>query len=106
MSRSVQNRTSFAWKFFFFSFHVRFVNSIKDINQKDARKIHISIISFINLNCIYDFRPYDGAVIHSIATFGEYLFPPGKYHKNLQSNALWGKGKWSYNYLIYISKLW
>jgi hypothetical protein len=21
-------------------------------------------------------RPYDGAVIHSIATFGEYLFPP------------------------------
>ena len=30
---------------------------------------------------MYDFRPYDGAVIHSIATFGEYLFPPGINHK-------------------------
>ena len=104
MLGSVQNKTSFAWKLLIFFL---FMYDLLDASKILLKKIYLYNILCINLlTFMYDFRPYDGAVIHSIATFGEYLFPPGKYHKILQSNALWGKGKWGCNYLIYISALW
>ena len=43
-----------------------------------ADTISVSAAAHYRDGFIYesDNRPYDGAVLHSIATFGEYLYPP------------------------------